>query len=672
MTGLGMGMSTTPGVILVARYFESNRAKANALYLSGTAAGSFIIPFLIEALLKVYGLKGTALIIGGCMSHVAVAAALYRPLRVHNKIMASRALKKPPPPVDAENHIHTLTLPDGTVATQPVANLVGPHEHNEHFVEEEDDDNSSQWSGSTLGDERRRKHHADLRRQLSNQHHRHHHHHHYRHSQQRRKYGNALSAASITSTPGGHFRRHVDLLSAAESGINSLHHRSHSSEPHVDTVGTHHPNGHHHRHAKSMSLRSVFLGQLESTFGRGEHHQLRVKRQFSEQPRLRRRRTESENSAVFSEAAHVSSVPNSGFNFRCSLLFSVDDLCTDSTSILKDPRAVAVAAGSNEALGNELARVASRCSSRHLDSSSTTLAGGHRPGFLRQRSAAPQAQSTSSNASRVRRPRCYSEGQKDDQGGSSEEVKGRFKLILPDGANEEEEEDEQEEEPEEERKHCCQSFGSWLYDFFDLSLASDPVFLLMAASVMFMACGMPHFLFFLPSYAKTKDDGADPAVLLAVASALDLLGRFGGGFILDNRLLPSHLLYSVSIIVSGLSVLAVPALRAVERPAVLATLCGLYGLGTGLWFLMMPLLLSEYLGVQRIGSSYGLVRFFQAGANLLGSSVGGFLWEATGALDASLAVMGAAMTLGAAFPLAIPKAVRRKEEKDGTTRDHGK
>ena len=46
--GLGIGLSTTPGIILAARYFDRNRAIANALCLSGAAAGSSTMPFLIQ------------------------------------------------------------------------------------------------------------------------------------------------------------------------------------------------------------------------------------------------------------------------------------------------------------------------------------------------------------------------------------------------------------------------------------------------------------------------------------------------------------------------------------------------------------------------------------------------------------------------------------------------
>ncbi len=52
LTGLGLGLSTTPGIILTARYFTANRAKANSLCLSGASAGSFCLPFLIEVRLR--------------------------------------------------------------------------------------------------------------------------------------------------------------------------------------------------------------------------------------------------------------------------------------------------------------------------------------------------------------------------------------------------------------------------------------------------------------------------------------------------------------------------------------------------------------------------------------------------------------------------------------------
>ena len=92
LTGIGVGLSTTPGVILTARYFDKRRGIANAFCLSGTAAGSFILPFLIEYLLDGYGFRGTMLILGACMLHILVSSALYRPLATHVNILRRKRL----------------------------------------------------------------------------------------------------------------------------------------------------------------------------------------------------------------------------------------------------------------------------------------------------------------------------------------------------------------------------------------------------------------------------------------------------------------------------------------------------------------------------------------------------------------------------------------------------
>lgn len=61
-------------------YFDKHRALANGICVSGTAAGSFVFPALIEHLVHNFGFHGTILILGGCMLHVCACAALYRPL----------------------------------------------------------------------------------------------------------------------------------------------------------------------------------------------------------------------------------------------------------------------------------------------------------------------------------------------------------------------------------------------------------------------------------------------------------------------------------------------------------------------------------------------------------------------------------------------------------------
>lgn len=79
ISGIGGGLSTTPGIIVVSMYFEKRRALANGICVSGTAAGSFVFPILIEYLIHKFGFHGTLLLLGAGMLHVCVSATLYRP-----------------------------------------------------------------------------------------------------------------------------------------------------------------------------------------------------------------------------------------------------------------------------------------------------------------------------------------------------------------------------------------------------------------------------------------------------------------------------------------------------------------------------------------------------------------------------------------------------------------
>ena len=93
-SGFGAGLSTTPGIIMTSRYFNKRRALANGICVSGTAAGSMVIPPLMEVLIPIYGFRGCILILGACMLHVCFSASLYRPIHVHQQIVELDQQKK--------------------------------------------------------------------------------------------------------------------------------------------------------------------------------------------------------------------------------------------------------------------------------------------------------------------------------------------------------------------------------------------------------------------------------------------------------------------------------------------------------------------------------------------------------------------------------------------------
>lgn len=60
---------------------------------------------------------------------------------------------------------------------------------------------------------------------------------------------------------------------------------------------------------------------------------------------------------------------------------------------------------------------------------------------------------------------------------------------------------------------------------------------------------------------------------------------------------------------AGVAVLAIPMAHSFY---VLACSVGMYGLCLGCWFLLVPVLLADQYGTDKISSTYGLVRMFQS------------------------------------------------------------
>lgn len=93
--GIGAGLSYTPGILIVGRYFEKRRGFANGVCMSGSALGSIILPPFINYLLGVYGYRGAILIMCGVVLNVCVGAALYQPVERHLRRVPRRLRSSP-------------------------------------------------------------------------------------------------------------------------------------------------------------------------------------------------------------------------------------------------------------------------------------------------------------------------------------------------------------------------------------------------------------------------------------------------------------------------------------------------------------------------------------------------------------------------------------------------
>lgn len=78
----------------------------------------------------------------------------------------------------------------------------------------------------------------------------------------------------------------------------------------------------------------------------------------------------------------------------------------------------------------------------------------------------------------------------------------------------------------------------------------------------------------------------------------------------------------------------------------------MYGLCLGCWYLLVPVLLADLFGTERISSSYGLIRMFQSVGAISVPPLAGFLKDLTGGYEVCFYCMGACMVLGS-VPLIV-------------------
>ncbi|XP_055855454.1 uncharacterized protein LOC129918767 [Episyrphus balteatus] len=187
---------------------------------------------------------------------------------------------------------------------------------------------------------------------------------------------------------------------------------------------------------------------------------------------------------------------------------------------------------------------------------------------------------------------------------------------------------------------CCDRIQTYL----DISLLRDPTFILMCLSVTLMSVGCPYMLYYLPAHVISIGySKSEAGYLVAMSAALDLIGRLGLGWLSDLQLFDRKKTYIVCILGAGIAVLTIPSVHSFY---LLGSSAAVYGLCLGCWYVLMPVLLADIFGTDRISSSYGLVRMFQSIGAISVPPLAGFLRDLSGSYDICFYCMGACMIMG--------------------------
>ncbi|XP_011499502.1 PREDICTED: monocarboxylate transporter 13 [Ceratosolen solmsi marchali] len=194
--------------------------------------------------------------------------------------------------------------------------------------------------------------------------------------------------------------------------------------------------------------------------------------------------------------------------------------------------------------------------------------------------------------------------------------------------------------------------------YIELGLLREPRFIMMCLSVTLMSTGSPYMLYYLPAYVHARGyTKPEAGYLVAISATFDLCGRLGLGWLSDLQLFDRRKGYIGSIVGAGVAVLVIPLAHSFY---VLACSVGMYGLCLGCWFLLVPVLLADQYGTDKISSSYGLVRMFQSIGAVSIPPLAGFMRDVTGSYNICFLFMGTCMVLGSLPLLLVPDDVTCK------------
>ncbi|KAH8384558.1 hypothetical protein KR093_001022, partial [Drosophila rubida] len=520
LTGIGGGLSTTPGIVIVSQYFDKHRALANGICVSGTAAGSFVLPILIKHLAENCGFHGTILILGGCMLHVCVSATLYRPLSAAGEKEPEQAQDGEGKPM-GEDELNPGTT--GMLTTSTYLDTCGEvvaNELNDKFIEhlflEECKNHLNYYASKQPGELR------------------------------------SSSTAIMVNQEIGY--RLAQDKSAQES-----------DDEVKDIIG-------------------------ETTF-----------------------------------IKPMKKVRSSG------LLHSVEDLSTDSTWVYRKHS------------GTDSNRGSRRRRNVFANDETISKIQAHLEKPLSPPSVVSRGLSKSmeiptpvSNLSELKQ-------QQHLQPSDSSILDSQLlesTVVYDDDDDDDDDNDAGDDDERQLKRGCCARIEMYL----DISLLQDPSFILMCLSVTLMSVGCPYMLYYLPAHVISIGyNKSEAGYLVAISAVLDLCGRLGLGWLSDLQLFDRKKTYTLCILGAGLAVLTIPFAKTLILVGLSAAV---YGLCLGSWYVLMPVLLADVFGTDRISSSYGLVRMFQSIGAISVPPLAGLLRDLSGDYEICFYCMGSCMVLG--------------------------
>jgi len=163
-------------------------------------------------------------------------------------------------------------------------------------------------------------------------------------------------------------------------------------------------------------------------------------------------------------------------------------------------------------------------------------------------------------------------------------------------------------------------------------------------------------------------DKSDASLLLSVVAAFDFVGRIGGAALSDLIVMQRKWFYIVGLLGSGIALALLPLAQTYWS---IASFCGAFGLTSGIYIGVTAVILADLLGIDKLGSSYGITLFLNGIVQLAGPPICGVLVEYLDSYVPIFVGLGIILMFGAAIWSCTPFIERHRRLKQASMDECG-
>lgn len=184
------------------------------------------------------------------------------------------------------------------------------------------------------------------------------------------------------------------------------------------------------------------------------------------------------------------------------------------------------------------------------------------------------------------------------------------------------------------------------------SVLTHPMFILFVVSnFIFFFWGDIPYIYIVDQSVQKGVPQHKASYLLSVFGLVSTFGQIVFGFVGDRMHKQLTIVYAISTLISGLSIILMPLCTDYVFLSVTSAIFGFFSSANNS---LCTILLVDYLGLDNLTSAYGLMLLYQGIANLLGPPVAGLLCDTYGSYDYSFYASGAFVILSGLILVPTP------------------